>query len=126
MATCARFNWNTHHYSGLADRQRYDEAITRHHLSEVAATGARFQPGDSAASDEAWHFLNDSSEFPVIDDMTNGGDVYMTQFRRPLHKLIAYLRDTTEDPKMDTEFDRRVGGIASAITALQSVQPESD
>jgi len=50
----------------------------------------------------------------------------MTQFRLPLHELLAYLRNKTADPKQDTEFDDRVNGIASAIAkAVQSVQPKS-
>jgi hypothetical protein len=107
----------TRNYSLVADCQRYDTAVRRRRLEELATTDAPFDPS-TGSSHDAWDLLNDSAMFPVLEDFTKCGDKYSARFREPLNQVAALLLGV-ENPHPDAaQFDGRVEGVAADVASI--------
>jgi hypothetical protein len=106
-------------YWSLADCARYDEAVTRHRLDELAAANTPFDPQAAEASHRAWKLMSDPAKFPVLHDLTHCGERYMKNFRQPLNDLAAQLLNT-ESPPVDIQSEVRVSALAHDIESMCS------
>jgi hypothetical protein len=114
----------TQHYCHLVECERYDRALTRHRLRGLAAQDASPDTHAGAASRHAWDIVDKSAFFPVLNDLTDCGDVYVARFRQPLHVLAAQLVKG-RSRKFDTEFDKRVTAVVEQIDSELGVKHDA-
>ena len=92
-------------YCDLNDRERYDRAVVRHHINELAATNTDFD-ADEVPINQTWQLMRDTC--PRLKDLIDGGEDYTKKFRLPLQLSHPALVVRTPSKSAEQSLRRRL------------------